>query len=229
MRHGFTNQLAGIEQRLLEELAVVVEVLDRAGEVIESPARADAEVMRRAAERLRRVSRAIDAELVIVAARQAPVADDLRVVLAIIQLAHHGMLIANQLDLISEQMLEIDPDVLDRQQTGHQISIMTTLAGEQLGRALDAFATRDLAAAHEIERQDDALDRINRHVFAATADLEAAPDQRELALRFVLMARSLERIGDNAVDIAEQADFLVTAELREFTDASQPRRRPTVP
>jgi phosphate uptake regulator len=39
----------------------------------------------------------------------------------------------------------------------------------------------------------------------------------------VLIARSLERIGDNAVDIAEQAAFLVTAELREFTDASHPK------
>jgi phosphate uptake regulator len=47
--------------------------------------------------------------------------------------------------------------------------------------------------------------------------------ERELALRHVLIARSLERIGDNAVDIAEQAVFLVTAERREFSDASQPR------
>jgi phosphate uptake regulator len=49
--------------------------------------------------------------------------------------------------------------------------------------------------------------------------------ERELALRYVLIARSLERIGDNAVDIAEQAVFLVTAELQEFSDASRPKLR----
>ena len=39
------------------------------------------------------------------------------------------------------------------------------------------------------------------------------------------IARSLERVGDNAVDIAEQAAFLITTELREFTDASRPKRK----
>jgi phosphate uptake regulator len=41
----------------------------------------------------------------------------------------------------------------------------------------------------------------------------------------VLIARSVERIADNAVDTAEQAAFLVTAEQGEFTDASVPRHR----
>jgi phosphate transport system protein len=44
-------------------------------------------------------------------------------------------------------------------------------------------------------------------------------------LTHVLIARSVERVGDNAVDIAEQTAFLVTAERREFTDASRPKRR----
>jgi phosphate transport system protein len=35
-----------------------------------------------------------------------------------------------------------------------------------------------------------------------------------------LAARALERVGDNAVDIAEQVSFLITGEFREFTDAS---------
>jgi phosphate transport system protein len=35
-----------------------------------------------------------------------------------------------------------------------------------------------------------------------------------------LVARALERVGDNAVDIGEQVAFLVTGEYREFTDAS---------
>jgi phosphate uptake regulator len=53
----------------------------------------------------------------------------------------------------------------------------------------------------------------------------ADPDHRELALRHVLIARSLERVGDSAVDIAGQASFLATALLREFSDASHPKPR----
>ena len=62
-------------------------------------------------------------------------------------------------------------------------------------------------------------------VFEAALKLEGRPSELELALRHVLIARSLERVGDNAVDIAEQAAFLATAQLREFTDASHPKSR----
>jgi phosphate transport system protein len=39
----------------------------------------------------------------------------------------------------------------------------------------------------------------------------------------VLVSRALERIGDHAVDIGEQTSYLLTAEFREFTDASHPQ------
>jgi phosphate transport system protein len=42
----------------------------------------------------------------------------------------------------------------------------------------------------------------------------------EMPLRAMLVARAIERIGDNAVDIGEQTAYLVTAAFREFTDAS---------
>lgn len=145
--------------------------------------------------------------------------------LALIQLAHHTGLIANQFELISEQLIEIDPSVVDRQRTREKLSSMTTLAGSQLQSAAAAFAARDLTAAQQVDHDDDAIDKLNRAIFEATLELDDAPEERELALRHVLIARSLERVGDNAVDIAEQAAFLVTAQLREFSDASRPKPR----
>jgi phosphate transport system protein len=100
---------------------------------------------------------------------------------------------------------------------------MTELAGQQVQHAVQAFIARDIESATELQREDDALDRINRQVFEATYALDGDPRERELAMRYVLIARSLERIGDSAVDIAEQAVFLVTAEFQEFTDASWPK------
>jgi phosphate transport system protein len=40
------------------------------------------------------------------------------------------------------------------------------------------------------------------------------------ACRMLMVSRCIERIGDNTVDIGEEMVYLVTAELREFTDAS---------
>ena len=45
---------------------------------------------------------------------------------------------------------------------------------------------------------------------------------REWGLHMVVVARSIERIGDRAVDIGEQTAYLLTATFREFTDASHP-------
>jgi phosphate transport system protein len=42
----------------------------------------------------------------------------------------------------------------------------------------------------------------------------------------VVVARTIERIGDRAVDIGEQTAYLLTAEFREFTDASHPVQYP---
>ena len=46
------------------------------------------------------------------------------------------------------------------------------------------------------------------------------PGTQEWGMRMIVVARCIERIGDNAVDIGEQTAFLVTGEFREFTDAS---------
>ena len=48
------------------------------------------------------------------------------------------------------------------------------------------------------------------------------PDRREWAMTMMLVARAIERIGDNAVDIGEQVAFVVTGLFREFEDASHP-------
>ena len=47
-------------------------------------------------------------------------------------------------------------------------------------------------------------------------------DRREWAMTMMLVARALERIGDNAVDIGEQVAFVRTGLFREFSDASHP-------
>ena len=225
MREAFARQLARVEQRIHDELVRAAVTLAIIADAITDPTAEKAQAIAEHGRRLRQASHSLDSQLVAITARQAPVATDLRLVLALIQLAHHAGLIANQFELISEQLIEIDPSVVDRQRTREKLSSMTTLAGSQLQSAAAAFAARDLTAAQQVDHDDDPIDKLNRAIFEATLELDDAPAERELALRHVLIARSLERVGDNAVDIAEQAAFLVTAQLREFSDASRPKPR----
>jgi hypothetical protein len=121
---------------------------------------------------------------------------------------------SNQIDaelgLIAEQLTQIDPDTSDCAVSTDELVQVIGLAGQQLR---DAEGVRHLARAQALEALEalgDAIDQINRRIFQATLELDATTGQRELGMRHVLISRSMERIGDNAVDIGEHAAFLVT-------------------
>jgi phosphate transport system protein len=68
-------------------------------------------------------------------------------------------------------------------------------------------------------RQDREVNRLNREIFRRAVDIGDDADMREWAMFMVLVARCLERIGDNTVDIAEQTAFVVTGLFSEFEHA----------
>jgi phosphate transport system protein len=84
------------------------------------------------------------------------------------------------------------------------------------------FAGRNSELAQDLVRQDTEINRLNREIFRRAVEVGDNLDLREWAMFMILVARCLERIGDNTVDIAEQTVFVVTGLFREFTDASQP-------
>ena len=97
---------------------------------------------------------------------------------------------------------------------------------EQMIRvALDAFADRDVEKAQSLQELDELIDRANRHAIEDVLSLGDSAEEREYGLRMLVISRCVERIGDHAVDIGEQIAYLLTAEFREFTDASHPQPR----
>jgi phosphate transport system protein len=89
-------------------------------------------------------------------------------------------------------------------------------------QAKRAFADRDVGLARDLVRQDDVIDNLNREAFAVALRIGDEEDRREWAMTMMLVARAMERIGDNAVDVGEQVAFVVTGLFREFEDASHP-------
>jgi len=163
------------------------------------------------------VERSIQALL----ALQTPVARDLRLLLAML---HINLLLERTGDgcvtvaKLTRLVADVEPDA----------ALLETLVemgerGEEMFRvALDSFAQRDLAGAESLVELDELIDRANRRFVERLVDVMAEPSLREWGLRMVVVARTIERIGDRAVDIGEQTAYLLTAEFREFTDASHP-------
>ena len=154
-------------------------------------------------------------------ARQTPVAVDLRLVLAMLhtnlhleRMADYSVTIAKLTKLVAD--VEADPALMQTLQE------MGDRAEEMIRVALDSFANRDLEAAESLVELDELIDRSNRRFVERVVEVVGEPGLREWVLRMVIVSRTLERIGDHAVDIGEQTAYLVTGEFREFTDASHP-------
>jgi phosphate transport system protein len=154
-------------------------------------------------------------------ARQTPVASDLRLVLAILhsnlhleRMGDHCTTIAKLTKLAAE--LPGDDVLLEGfREMGER--------GEQMIRvALEALHERDAARAESLLSLDELIDLSNRRVVSRLVDLGS--ENLEWGLRMIVASRCLERLGDHAVDIGEQAAFLATGEFREFTDASHDPR-----
>ena len=143
----------------------------------------------------------IEQGIVSLLALQAPVAADLRLILAIVHSSLH-------LERIGDQAVNI--------------AKMGVLARSEVAQAKQAFLLRDVDLAQDLVRQDEAVNKLNRECFQRAVETGDDLDSREWAMTMMLVARALERIGDNAVDIGEQVSFLITGEFREFTDASHP-------
>jgi phosphate transport system protein len=154
-------------------------------------------------------------------ALQTPVASDLRLLTTLLHINLHLERIADQAVNMAKitklaHGLPPNPTVL------RHLGEMGALALGMVGAAMAALARRDLQLAGSLPELDDPLDRLNRGMLQQV--LAASHDKRmlEWGIRMYVVSRQLERIGDNAVDIAEQVAFLVTGEFREFTDASHP-------
>ena len=96
----------------------------------------------------------------------------------------------------------------------------------EIRQAKAAFAERNVDMARDLVRQDDVVDNLNKECFQIAIEIGDDVDRREWAMTMILVARALERIGDNAVDIGEQIAFVHSGTFREFEDASHPNGVP---
>jgi phosphate transport system protein len=153
-------------------------------------------------------------------ALQAPVAGDLRLIAALLHVIKHIERIGDQCVNIAKLIplagyeAPVDPRLLE------QVLQMGALAESLVLQSKAAFSARDVAMAHDLVRQDARINRLQRDVFRIAIEIGDDPDTREWATHMILVARALERIGDNAVDVGEQTAFLVTGLFEEFSDAS---------
>ena len=163
----------------------------------------------------------VDSDVLSVLALQSPVAADLRLISAIMHCNLHLERVGDQAVNVAKLYLHTKGES-GSETMRQQLEEMGTLVVSMLRTAMEAFGRRDLDLAFKVPTMDDPVDRLNRATHLEALKLADDPRSLDWGLHMNMAARALERVGDNAVDIAEQVGFLLTGEFREFTDASHP-------
>ena len=237
-RHQFRETMKELESQTLGGLEMVVGQLDRALEAISYQDVELAGIVVADDDRIDGRYLEVHQGILSLLARQAPVAGDLRIVAALLHtircVERMGDQCVNIAKLVPLSGYEApkDKEILDA------IEQMGQRARSQVTQARQAFATRNVELAQDLVRQDAEINSLNRHIFRRAVEVGDDLDLREWAMFMILVARCLERVGDNTVDVAEQTVFVVTGLFREMADASSspgslisasPRGGPAVP
>jgi len=217
-RHHYREQLRELEEQTLGGMDLVIGQLNRALESLSYQDVELAAIVVADDDRIDGRYLEVHQGILSLLARQSPVAGDLRLVAALLHIIRcierMGDQCVNIAKLVPLSGYESpkDKDILDA------IERMASCARSQVSQARDAFKTRNVELANDLVRQDEEINRLNRLTFKRAVEVGDDLEIREWAMFMILVARCLERIGDNTVDIAEQTVFVAKGLFREMAD-----------
>jgi phosphate transport system protein len=225
-RLHYQEELGALEVRALGGLDLVVQSLDRTLEAVEHQDIELSQIVVADDDRIDGRYLEVHQAILTLLATQAPVATDLRLISALLHVMHSIERMGDQCVNISKVIPLTGHDAPVHDEMVERILRMGKQARAMISQAKKAFEGRNVELARDLVRQDDLIDDLNKECFRIAVQVGEDQDSREWAMTMMLVARAIERIGDNAVDIGEQVAFVVTGLFREFEDASHPGQAP---
>jgi len=221
-RQHFRDELRRLEEGTLGGLDIIREQMDRTLEALEHQDVELAEMIMLDDDRVDGRYLEINQGILSLLALQAPVASDLRLVAALLHVIKHVERMGDQCVNIAKLIPLSGHEPPVREDIKGLVLRMGRAARSEVLQSRAAFATRDVELAADLSRQDREVNVLNREVFRLAIHAGDDPDTREWAMHQTMIARAIERIGDNAVDIGEQVVFVVSGLFREFPTSTAP-------
>lgn len=223
MHTKFHSDLEKTRDDLALLAARVVEVIPRATsvlldgdlEIAEYVIQGDADIDAHAVD--------VEERCIQILALQAPVASDLRQVVALLKMIaeveRSGDLAAN----ICKAARRIYGHELDPKLRGI-IGRMGEQAASIYTAAIEAFRENDVAKAAAVDDMDAYLDALQKQFIAAIFESQAASRiDLQVAVQLAMVARFYERIGDHAVNMAERVTYIVTGKVPDHRKSTRPK------
>lgn len=143
-----------------------------------------------------------------------PVAVDLRFVLAVLKINNNLERTGDIAEGVGKFIVFTDSAFDKNLLEVAQVVKMFDEATSMLAMVLEAFEKEDTGLARSVFKQDEILDNINLKANTVIAEfIRKNPDKLEQALYILSTIRKLERVGDQAKNIAEEIIFYVEAKV----------------
>jgi phosphate transport system protein len=154
------------------------------------------------------LQREVDSLTLDILSKRQPLAQDLRMVIAVQKMASDLERIADYASTIAKYTIRIDQAVPSPEAKETILSMGGTV-GEMLRRIMEAFQDIDVSLAIEIWNQDQQVDETYSSLIMQLHELMASsPERIKGSTSLLLMGRCCERIGDHIKNLAEQIQYI---------------------
>ena len=217
MREGLQEELDELCRGLQEEGRLAAHGVAEATRALVDWSAESFEAAMAAENEVQALYRQTEQRVETILARQAPVASDLRLVLAALHInrsveraTHNAARVAHLATPPPRRALVEEAVITDA------LRAMGERGAEMLRTSFDAFERRDANATLLLTTLDELVDRENQKIADTILAIDVTDvELRQWASRMLFAARWLERVGDHAVNVAERVTYMVTGEVVE--------------
>ena len=214
-RATFERALDAVKDDVLRLGAKVESALERAGRALIERDSELADRVRWDDQAVNDLQRDVNTEITTLIATQAPVARDVRELLALYhaaaELERMGDYAVNIAKLAQQLASEPETPILK------QIPRMEHICREQLRAAMRALVDISEDAARGVAKRDDELDHLYNSVYEDAMQLmQVAPERARQTTHMLFAAHHLERLGDRVTNIGEDVVFLATGQVEDL-------------
>jgi len=211
MRDAFHKELESLDQGVVAMGAAVEKAVHLATKAFIEDDKELAQRVREGEDDIDAMFMDIEKRCLALMAQQAPVAGDLRLVVAILgaigELERTGDIAYNIAKLVQT---ECNPEH-GVKEVRALLAELGAASADVLAASIDSWAQKDETLAANVERADDRSDELHHKVIAALLELKG-DEAVSAAIRLAMVGRHFERIGDHAVNLAERVRYYVTGD-----------------
>jgi len=207
---SYSDELVALAQAIAEMGGMVEVAIENGTKSLLKLDRELADLTIIADQRIDDMQRRIDEMSVSMIARRQPMASDLRSIITAIHVAQDLERVGDMAKQLARRSLKLEG--INLQPTFYNgVKNMTALVLGQIKDALDAYSNRDAAAAIQVCNRDGEVDAMHTSLFRELLTyMMEDPRNITACTQLLFCAKSLERIGDHATNIAERAYYLQT-------------------